>query len=94
MGRVAVAARPFSLRIMRYKNSMTYIGFKKYLIALAIANLSLASCGNAPDDPGPGGVTNADAEALDKAAEKLDRVDEDAYRKQIEAPSDPLLNDD
>ncbi len=34
--------------------------------------LPLAACGPAPTDPGPGGVTVEEAEALDKAAEKLD----------------------
>lgn len=37
--------------------------------------LLLAGCGPAPSDPGPGGVTAGDAEALDKAAQKLDERD-------------------
>lgn len=41
--------------------------------AVLLALLSLAACGPAPTDPGPGGVTTEDAQALDKAAEKLDR---------------------
>lgn len=32
----------------------------------------LAACGPAPTDPGPGGVTVEDAEALDEAAERLE----------------------
>jgi hypothetical protein len=32
----------------------------------------LAACGPAPTDPGPGGVSVEDAEALDQAAEQLD----------------------
>jgi hypothetical protein len=32
----------------------------------------LSACGPAPTDPGPGGVSVEDAEALDQAAEKLD----------------------
>ncbi|MGL5838701.1 MAG: hypothetical protein ACRCY3_09410 [Sphingorhabdus sp.] len=39
---------------------------------LVIAFLPLSACGPAPTDPGPGGVTMEDAEALDEAAEKLD----------------------
>jgi len=62
--------------------------------ALASAALLVASCGDAPDDPGPGGVSNADAQALDEAAAKLDRADDDAYRAQVDAPPDPLLQDD
>lgn len=58
------------------------------------ACLMLAGCGNAPDDPGPGGVTNSDAQALDNAAAKLDRVDENAYREAVDAPPDPLLRGD
>ena len=37
--------------------------------------LALSACGPAPSDPGPGGVTAADAEALDQAAKKLDERD-------------------
>lgn len=32
----------------------------------------LAACGPAQNDPGPGGVTVGEAEALDEAAEMLD----------------------
>ena len=38
--------------------------------------LMLTACGAADSDPGPGGVTAGDAEALDKAAKKLDERDE------------------
>lgn len=55
---------------------------------------TLAACGNAPNDPGPGGVSNADADALDEAAAKLDRVDPDAYREEVEPPANPLYEDD
>lgn len=34
--------------------------------------LFLASCGPAQNDPGPGGVTVGEAQALDDAAEMLD----------------------
>jgi hypothetical protein len=50
--------------------------------ALAImALLMLASCGPADTDPGPGGVTAADAEALDEAAKKLDERDRTAAKE-------------
>ena len=32
----------------------------------------LVGCGGSPNDPGEGGVTRAEADALDHAAEKLD----------------------
>lgn len=34
--------------------------------------LLLSSCGPAPTDPGPGGVTVEDAKALDEAAARLE----------------------
>ncbi|MEP3226682.1 MAG: hypothetical protein ABJO01_11955 [Parasphingorhabdus sp.] len=34
--------------------------------------LLLMACGPAPNDPGPGGVTVGEAQALDEAAEMLD----------------------
>lgn len=34
--------------------------------------LALASCGSNDNDPGPGGVTIGEAEALNQAAEMLD----------------------
>ena len=34
--------------------------------------LILAGCGPTPNDPGPGGVTVGEAQALDEAAEMLD----------------------
>lgn len=37
-----------------------------------LVSFCLAGCGPAPTDPGPGGVTVEEAEALDTAAEKLD----------------------
>ncbi|MEP2101121.1 MAG: hypothetical protein ABJP02_08185 [Parasphingorhabdus sp.] len=37
-----------------------------------IALLSLVACGPAQNDPGPGGVTVGEAQALDEAAEMLD----------------------
>jgi hypothetical protein len=42
------------------------------------ALLSLSGCGPSETDPGPGGVSAGDAEALDEAAKKLDERDRDA----------------
>lgn len=42
------------------------------LLALAMLPLTLAACGPADSDPGPGGVSVEDARALDEAAAKLD----------------------
>lgn len=41
-------------------------------IAVYLGLLSLAACGPAQNDPGPGGVTVGEAKALDEAAEMLD----------------------
>lgn len=41
-------------------------------IAICLGLLSLAACGPAQNDPGPGGVTVGEAKALDEAAEMLD----------------------
>ncbi|MEE9434954.1 MAG: hypothetical protein V3V15_12020 [Sphingorhabdus sp.] len=62
-------------------------------LGVTLMALALAGCGGAPDDPGPGGVSNADAEALDKAAAKLDRADQEQYREKVDAPPDPLLQE-
>ncbi len=43
---------------------------KRYGLCLGL--LSLAACGPAQNDPGPGGVTVGEAKALDEAAEMLD----------------------
>ncbi len=64
---------------------MKYAAFPVFLL--------FAACDGAPDDPGPGGVSNADAKALDEAAAKLDRVDEEQYREKVDAPPDPLLEE-
>lgn len=40
-----------------------------------------AACGPADSDPGPGGVTAGDAEALDAAAKKLDERDQQATKE-------------
>lgn len=42
-------------------------------LLIATAMLSLAACGPAENDPGPGGVTVGEAKALDEAAEMLDK---------------------
>jgi len=41
-------------------------------IAPLAALLALAGCGSNDTDPGPGGVTVAEAKALDEAAEMID----------------------
>jgi starvation-inducible outer membrane lipoprotein len=61
--------------------------------AVLLLALLLAACGAAPDDLGPGGVSNSDAQALDEAAAKLDRVDSDKYREEIDPPPVPLSED-
>ena len=47
----------------------------KALLISAVLMLAVSACGPAGSDPGPGGVTAADAEALDAAAKKLDERD-------------------
>jgi hypothetical protein len=48
---------------------------KKSSLLLVALLLSISACGPADSDPGPGGVTAADAKALDAAAQKLDDRD-------------------
>ena len=48
---------------------------KNTLLISATLLLSVSACGPADSDPGPGGVTAADAKALDAAAKKLDERD-------------------
>ena len=48
---------------------------KKSSLFLAVLLLLTSACGPADSDPGPGGVTAADAKALDAAAKKLDERD-------------------
>jgi hypothetical protein len=43
-----------------------------FLTLLAGSGALLASCGSNDTDPGPGGVTVAEAKALDEAAEMID----------------------
>ncbi len=52
---------------------MTLVRSHSALATMAL--LLLAACGPADTDPGPGGVTAADAAALDEAAKKLDERD-------------------
>ena len=49
---------------------------------------ALVACGPAPNDPGPGGVTVSEAEALDEAAAMLDerRERREAATRQNEPP--------
>lgn len=42
------------------------------IFACLIAAILLAGCNSTGNDPGPGGVTQREAEALDAAAQKLD----------------------
>jgi hypothetical protein len=69
---LCVVSRP------RLCKQMTALRTKGLLVA---TSLLLASCGPADTDPGPGGVTSADAEALDKAAQKLDERDQAAAKE-------------
>jgi hypothetical protein len=48
---------------------------KNTLLISATLLLSVSACGPADSDPGPGGLTAADAKALDAAAKKLDERD-------------------
>ena len=41
-------------------------------LLLTVCSGLMVACGPAPNDPGPGGVTVGEAEALDEAAEMLD----------------------
>lgn len=56
---------PFSLRAKRYAAAMRHT-------LLVISLVSLAACGKADNDPGPGGVTVGEARALDEAAEMIE----------------------
>ena len=40
---------------------------------MALPVLLLAGCGGSPNDPGEGGVTKAEADELDRAADQLDQ---------------------
>ena len=48
---------------------------KNTLLISAVLTLAVSACGPADSDPGPGGVTAGDAQALDAAAKKLDERD-------------------
>ncbi|WP_417622786.1 hypothetical protein [Parasphingorhabdus sp.] len=56
---------------------------RSFFIILILA--SLAACGPAQNDPGPGGVTVGEAKALDEAAKMLD---------ERNAAPESLANDD
>ncbi len=47
---------------------------KSKLIFPVLLSLSVVACGGSPNDPGVGGVTKAEAEALNEAATKLDEA--------------------
>ncbi|WP_373487649.1 hypothetical protein [Blastomonas sp.] len=55
--------------------------------ALAAMSFGVASCGPAEHDPGPGGVTVGEAEALDEAAEMLDERNADPSSAPESAPA-------
>lgn len=59
----------------------------RYLFLLVPAAL-LAACGPNDTDPGPGGVTVAEAKALDEAAEMIDsrRLPTEALKEASPAP--------
>lgn len=44
---------------------------KRFVLTLILI-VTLGGCGDAENEPGPGGVSRADAQALDDAAAKLD----------------------
>lgn len=62
---------------------------KRYGLYLGL--LSLAACGPAQNDPGPGGVTVGEAKALDEAAEMLDErnAPPEATSEEIGATQQP-----
>ena len=43
------------------------------ILTLVLPLMLAAGCGGSPNDPGEGGVTKAEADALDRAAEQLDQ---------------------
>lgn len=57
---------------------------------LVLALLSLAACGKADNEPGPGGVTVGEAKALDEAAQMIedDRLPPEAVPTQA-PPASP-----
>lgn len=59
--------RGAALSIVHGSEMMRHIG------VMALLLLPLAACGGSPNDPGEGGVTRAEADALDQAAEQLDQ---------------------
>ncbi|MFA7603589.1 MAG: hypothetical protein WCY29_11330 [Novosphingobium sp.] len=58
-------------------------------IALMPLVLSLAACGPADNDPGPGGVTVGEARALDEAAEMIEQRRPPA--NVLPSPSEPRM---
>lgn len=56
---------PFSFAASRYVPAMRNI-------VTVLALLSLAACGKADNDSGPGGVTVGEARALDEAADMIE----------------------
>ena len=56
-----------------------------------IALLALAACGKSDNAPGPGGVTQGEAKALDEAAEMIEKrgMPSDAVPPPAGAPTPP-----
>ena len=62
---------------MKNRCSITY----RYSIFLGA--ISLAACGPAQNDPGPGGITVGEAQALDDAAEMLDERNIQPHEREL-----------
>ena len=61
----------------------------KHTLVIAACVLVSSGCNSTGNDPGPGGVTKAEAEALDAAAEKLEtqaQIPENTAAKAATAP--------
>lgn len=67
---------PFSLRIGRYGDAVTCPVQRIFSVSTLAAALTLAAtlggCGPSDNDPGPGGVSVGEAQALDEAAEMIE----------------------
>lgn len=60
---------------------------KRYVLYSGL--LFLAACGPAQNDPGPGGVTVGEAQALDDAAEMLDERNAPAENEPVSQQTGP-----
>ncbi|HZF45630.1 MAG TPA: hypothetical protein VEZ26_04805 [Sphingomonadaceae bacterium] len=70
------------------RHSASFSALRPAILA-AVPALLLAACGPNDTDPGPGGVTVAEARALDEAAEMIEqrRLPDAALEEEDEAPS-------